>query len=237
LRTGDSLVVVIGLLCGWTHDIKFQKSLDHFSYYVYVHFLPVIQPWIHLPQFELDIHVPVWKCWSLRARNNCRCWCVHAIVPVLWGMSRGSLATVAFSIHTKCKKGIFWRNFGVLLDFFVLNVAEAFWSYSTSGFVPPNLTAHENPSLRVRSIFYLGHFHVMADHATEPFVLHAWLLRRTQLKYGKIRDNHIAGKKTQRKTLSTHFTCITWMDFVYGRMTTAHLFFTYVTKCIYNAFF
>jgi hypothetical protein len=45
------------------------------------------------------------------------------------------------------------------------------------------------PSLRVRSIFYLGHFQAMADRATETFVLHAWLLRRNQLKYGKIRDN------------------------------------------------
>jgi hypothetical protein len=36
--------------------------------------------------------------------------------------------------------------------------------------------------------------------------------------------------------LSTHFTGITWMDFVYGKMTTAYIFFTYVTKCIYYAF-
>jgi hypothetical protein len=44
----------------------------------------------------------------------------------------------------------------------------------------------------------------MADHATEPFVLRAWLLRRNQLKYGKIIDNHIAGKKTQRNTKETY---------------------------------
>jgi hypothetical protein len=67
-------------------------------------------------------------------------------------------------------------------------------------FVLPNCTAHGNRSLRVRSIFYLGHFWVMADHATEPFVLHAWLLRKSQLKFGKIIDNHIAGKKCQRTT-------------------------------------
>jgi hypothetical protein len=41
----------------------------------------------------------------------------------------------------------------------------------------------------------------MADHATEPFVLHAWLLRRSQLKYGKIIDNLITVKKTQRTPL------------------------------------
>jgi hypothetical protein len=40
----------------------------------------------------------------------------------------------------------------------------------------------------------------MADHATEPFVLHFWLLKRSQLEYGKIIDNHIAVKKTQRMT-------------------------------------
>jgi hypothetical protein len=57
-------------------------------------------------------------------------------------------------------------------------------------FVPPNRTTHGNPSLRIRSIFYHGHFRVMADHATEPFVLHAWLLIRSKLKYGKIIDNH-----------------------------------------------
>jgi hypothetical protein len=61
-------------------------------------------------------------------------------------------------------------------------------------------TEHGNPSLRVRSIFYNGHFQVMVDHATEPFVLHAWLLRRSQLKYSKIIDNHIVGKKTHRTT-------------------------------------
>jgi hypothetical protein len=63
-------------------------------------------------------------------------------------------------------------------------------------FVPPNRTPHENPSLRVRGIFYLGHFQVMVDHATGPFVLYAWLLRKNQLKYGKILDNLIADKKT-----------------------------------------
>jgi hypothetical protein len=47
-------------------------------------------------------------------------------------------------------------------------------------------------SHRVRSIFYLGHLWVIADHATEPFVLHAWLLRISQLKYGKIINNRIA---------------------------------------------
>jgi hypothetical protein len=67
-------------------------------------------------------------------------------------------------------------------------------------FVPPNSTAHGNPSLRVRSIFYFGHLQVITNHATEPFVLHAWLLRRIQLKYGKLIDSHIAGKKTQRTT-------------------------------------
>jgi hypothetical protein len=67
-------------------------------------------------------------------------------------------------------------------------------------FVPPHRTAHGNPSKRARSIFYLGHIQVMADHATEPFVLHAWLLKRSQLKYGKIIDNHIAGNNTQRTT-------------------------------------
>jgi hypothetical protein len=63
---------------------------------------------------------------------------------------------------------------------------------------PKNRTALA--PLRVRSIFYLGHFQVRVEHATEPFVLHAWLLRKSQLKYGKITDNHIAGKKTHRTT-------------------------------------
>jgi hypothetical protein len=66
-------------------------------------------------------------------------------------------------------------------------------------FVPPNRTAHGNPSLHVRSIVYLGHFQAMADQATEPFVLHAWLLRRNQLKFGNIIDNHITGKKLRAR--------------------------------------
>jgi hypothetical protein len=37
--------------------------------------------------------------------------------------------------------------------------------------------------------------------------------------------------------LSTHFTGITWMDFVYGKIKTVYIFFTYVTKCINYAFF
>jgi hypothetical protein len=37
--------------------------------------------------------------------------------------------------------------------------------------------------------------------------------------------------------LSTYFTGITRMDFVYEKITTAYIFFTYVTKCIYYAFF
>jgi hypothetical protein len=61
-------------------------------------------------------------------------------------------------------------------------------------------TEHGNPSLRFRSIFFFSHFQVMAGHATKPFVVHAWLLRRSQLKYSKMIDNHIAGKKTQRTT-------------------------------------
>jgi hypothetical protein len=37
--------------------------------------------------------------------------------------------------------------------------------------------------------------------------------------------------------LSTHFIGITRMDFLYGKITTAYIFYTYATKCIYYAFF
>jgi hypothetical protein len=153
-------------------------------------------------------------------------------------------------------------------------------------FVPPNCTAHGNSSLRVRSIFYLSHFHVMVDDATELFVLHTWLLRRSQLKYGKIIDNHIAGKKTQRTswiccdlwitketyqkllwytTLFLQMFCKWFLNRFLSKfgffqiiiviahfwffsifflsklsthkMTTACILFTYVSKCIYYAFF
>jgi hypothetical protein len=119
--------------------------LDNFSEYVYVHFLPVMQPWIHLPQFELDIHVPV--LWSCRARNHCKCWCVHAIVPILWGLS---------------------HRIG---------------------------TTHGHLSLRISATFklwrilWLNHLYLTPD-----------FLRRSQLKYGKLIDNHIADKKYQRMT-------------------------------------
>jgi hypothetical protein len=64
--------------------------------------------------------------------------------------------------------------------------------------LPPNRSTHRHLSLRVRSIFYFGRFQVMVDYVTEPFVLHTRLLRRSQLKNGKIIDNHIANKKCQR---------------------------------------
>jgi hypothetical protein len=40
------------------------------------------------------------------------------------------------------------------------------------------------PANRLSAYLQIKNFQVMADHATEPFVLHAWLLRRNQLNYG-----------------------------------------------------
>jgi hypothetical protein len=47
--------------------------------------------------------------------------------------SNAMLVVGVFTIsHTKCLKRGFWRNFGDLLDFFVWNVAGAFWSVAAA---------------------------------------------------------------------------------------------------------
>jgi hypothetical protein len=62
---------------------------------------------------------------------------------------------------------------------------------------PTELYSYYLHSVFVVSLFNLGHFQVMVVPATEPFVFHAWLLRKSQFKYGEIIDNHIADRKLQ----------------------------------------